>query len=194
MRVGVLALQGDFAKHAAKLAEHEVESIPVRNAEQLQTVNALVIPGGESTTLLKLLVDPLRSTLCHLIENGLPVFATCAGLILLAREVRNPEQDSLPFLDVAITRNAYGSQRHSFIVPQLQWEIPGQIEVQEGVFIRAPRIENLKATVKTLLSLDGQPVCIQQGAVVAASFHPELSLKRSPLLDYFIEYVCGPGH
>ena len=192
IRVGILALQGDFAKHAIKFSEHGALTRSIRNISELNGIDALVIPGGESTTVLKLLSAAFRSALYDKIASGLPVFATCAGLILLANNVINPAQESLQLLEATVIRNAYGSQRDSFIAPELSWEIQGAHDTQEGVFIRAPQIQAFKSGVTPVLSLNENIVCIQQGTILAASFHPELSAGKSPLIQYFIEHICSP--
>jgi 5'-phosphate synthase pdxT subunit len=166
--IGVLAVQGDFAAHARALAEAGLAARLVRNAGELAGLAGLVLPGGESTTQLGLLlrhglVEPLRA----FVSAGAPVLATCAGLILAARAVRQPVQPSFGFLDVAVARNAWGRQLDSF-------EALADDGVTELVFIRAPRILELGPGVKVLASHRGEPVMVQQGNVVGATFHPEL--------------------
>ena len=190
MRVGILALQGDFTKHAAHFSAHGASTMLIKKPNELRAVDALVLPGGESTTLLKLLTSDFRKTLTDVISSGLPTFATCAGLILLARAVENPAQDSLALLDVTVTRNAYGSQRDSFISNKLVWNA-GTRAAQEGVFIRAPQISSTGAGVMTVLSLDDAPVCVRHGSILAAAFHPELSPGKSPLLGYFFDEMIS---
>jgi 5'-phosphate synthase pdxT subunit len=169
MRVGVLALQGDFAAHARALERsgHRVE--PVRRAGQLDRLDGIVLPGGESTTQLRLLASSgLRAPLTDFIAAGAPVLATCAGLILLARVVVEPEQESLALLDVAVARNAWGRQLDSFEATSDRLRLP-------LVFIRAPRIRAVAGTVEVLDTFDGEPILVRQGAIVAATFHPELT-------------------
>src|SRR5512132_1425748 len=150
MTIGVLALQGDFALHARALASCGVESVEVRKPEQLADVDGLIIPGGESTTLLKLMETwGFVPAIEKFHAEGRPIFGTCAGLILLARDVRNPRQFSLGLIDVDVERNAYGRQRESF-------ETPGRVSLDgppadiEMVFIRAPRIRRTGRGVQTL--------------------------------------------
>ncbi len=188
MRIGVLALQGDFAQHARALARCDVVSVEVRKPEQLDDVDGLIIPGGESTTLLKLMdLWGFVPALEKFHAAGKPIFGTCAGLILLAREVENPPQFSLGFIDVGVERNAYGRQRESF-------ETPGEVSLDgaptpvEMVFIRAPRIRRVGAGVRTLASHHGEPVLARQGSVLVATFHPELT--DDPTVHaYFCEMV-----
>ena len=175
MPAGVLALQGDFEAHMAALERIGVRAVPVRTARELEGVEGLVLPGGESTTMLKLatewgLAEPLRSR----IAAGLPVLATCAGVVLLAREV-TPDQPSLDALDVAVRRNAYGRQIASAVVPLRLAPALGEPAGMEGVFIRAPRITATGDGVEVLAWRDEDPVLVRQGRIVAATFHPELT-------------------
>lgn len=175
MTIGVLALQGDFALHRQALARCGVESAEVRRVEQLDDVDGLIVPGGESTTLLKLMdawgfVPALRAF--H--AAGKPLFGTCAGLILLAREVDNPRQPSLGLIDVAVERNAYGRQRESFEA-EGRATLEGTAAPLTMMFIRAPRIRRLGPGVETLARHGDEPVMARQGSVLVASFHPELT-------------------
>jgi 5'-phosphate synthase pdxT subunit len=174
--VGVLALQGAFAEHAAALSSLGARAVLVRTPGDLESVDAVVLPGGESTTISKLLdTSGLRSPLAACLARGLPAFGTCAGLILLARSVADghPDQRSFGVLDVAVLRNGYGRQRESFEAPVA---IAGVGEPPfQGVFIRAPRITSLGGAVTVLASVDGDPVLVCQGPVLAAAFHPELA-------------------
>jgi 5'-phosphate synthase pdxT subunit len=175
LRVGVLALQGDYAAHAAALAGVGAEAVEVRKAEQLGGLDGLILPGGESTTVLRFL-DRHR-LFDHLAEfcGRKPVFGTCAGAILLAREVRNPAQRSLGLLDAVVERNAYGRQIDSAILTA-QTELPGG--PLEMVFIRAPRMIEVGPGVEVLARREGFPVLVRQGKVMAATFHPELADDR----------------
>jgi 5'-phosphate synthase pdxT subunit len=173
LTVGVLALQGDFAKHAEALARAGLESREIRRPEELESVSGLVLPGGESTTLLKFLdregwEKPLR----EFAAGGRPVLATCAGLILLARKVENPEQRSLGVLDVDVVRNAYGRQVDSFVGTASG---PDGEEI-EAVYIRAPKISRVGPGVEVLARQGSDPVWVLQDNVQAATFHPELSV------------------
>jgi len=174
--VGVLALQGAFAEHAAALDAVGARPVLVRVPEELAGVDALVLPGGESTTMSKLLdTSGLREPLAALLTEGVPVFGTCAGLILLARDVADgrPDQRGFGVLDVAVVRNGYGRQRDSFEA-DVTIEAVGEPPFQ-GVFIRAPRITSVGEAATALASVDGDPVLVSQGTVLAAAFHPELA-------------------
>ena len=182
MKIGVLALQGDFAMHAKALARcggeggaPPVEVVEVRKPEQLEDLDGLIMPGGESTTLLKLMdAWGFVPALEKFHAGGRPIFGTCAGLILLAREVTSPAQFSLGLIDVGVERNAYGRQRESFEAHGVA-ELGARRVPVEMVFIRAPRIRRLGAGVQTLAEHGGEPVMVRQGAVLVATFHPELT-------------------
>jgi 5'-phosphate synthase pdxT subunit len=185
-RIGVLAVQGDYAAHADALSEAGATPIEVRKREELADLDGLVIPGGESTTMLKFLerghlFDDLK-TFCQ----SHPVFGTCAGAILLAREVRNPQQASLGLLDVAIERNAYGRQIDSSILFS-ETKLPG--EKLEMVFIRAPRIVETGAEVEVLADREGRPTLVRQGNLMAATFHPELTPGDRRVHKAFVDLV-----
>ena len=171
-KIGVLALQGDFEAHQKALERAGAEARQVRSAEDLDRVDALVIPGGESTTMLKLLeleklLEPLRE-----FGRRRPIFGTCAGAILLASEVSNPPQASLGLMDIGVERNAYGRQLDSRIT-RLQPE--GAAGELEAVFIRAPIIRRVGEGVKVLARYAGDPVLVEQGRHMVATFHPELT-------------------
>ncbi len=171
-RIGVLAIQGDYAAHAAAFARLGVATEPVKTVSELAQVDSLVLPGGESTAMLRLLRrDGLDAALREFV-HARPVLATCAGCILLAREVCHPHQESFAALDISIERNAYGRQNESAIVP-VETTLPGG--PMEAVFIRAPRILKTGPSVKTLATRDGFPVLVREGKILAATFHPELS-------------------
>jgi 5'-phosphate synthase pdxT subunit len=188
MRVGVLALQGDFALHRAALERSGVDAIEVRKPEELASLDGLVVPGGESTTLLKLMdAGNLVPALEKLHAAGTPIFGTCAGLILLARDVSNPRQFSLGFIDVGVERNAYGRQRESFEATTTA-RLGGRSVPIEMVFIRAPRIRRVGAGVETLAVHCGDPVLAQQGTVLVAAFHPELTADLT-VHRYFCDLV-----
>jgi pyridoxal 5'-phosphate synthase pdxT subunit len=174
--VGVLALQGAFAEHAAALEQLGERVVLIRAPDALEAVDAVVLPGGESTTMSKLLdTSGLRGPLGARLAGGLPAFGTCAGLILLARAVADgrPDQRSFGVLDVAVLRNGYGRQRESFEAP-LAVDAVGEPPFP-GVFIRAPRITSFGEAVTVLASVDGDPVLVCQGQLLAAAFHPELA-------------------
>src|SRR5262245_40673355 len=173
MRVGVLALQGDFAAHIRALEQLSASASEVRSPAELEKVDALIIPGGESTTMLKLMADAqLVEPIKRFAAEGKPIFGTCAGAIVLAREVSNPDQESLDLIDIGIERNAYGRQVDSF-VGEAEMSIEGG--PMEAVFIRAPRIRRTGPAVEILGRLGDEPVLVRQKNILAATFHPELS-------------------
>lgn len=175
MRVGVLALQGDFKEHARMLREIGAEPVEVRRAEQLEDLDGLIMPGGESTAIGKLMVSySLIEPLKKLIESGRPVWGTCAGLILLAKDIGGLQQPLVGAMDVRVRRNAFGRQLDSF-----ETDIP-MPEVSEApvhaVFIRAPLVESVGEGVEVLGKLDdGTIVAVRQGNLLGTSFHPELT-------------------
>ncbi len=174
MKVGVLALQGAYREHAEALDALGAEVVLVRQPQHLAGVDAVVLPGGESTTQDKLLdTSELRAPLTDALRDGLPAFATCAGLILLATEVLDGRADQRPLglVDVSVRRNGYGRQVMSFEAPLAVRGLDGPFT---GVFIRAPRIERAGA-VEVLAEHDGVPVLVQSGAITGACFHPELA-------------------
>ena len=171
--IGVLALQGDFAAHAKAFRRMNVEAVEVRRCAGLAELDGLVIPGGESTTLLNLMRDePWFESLKAFHDRGGALFGTCAGAILLSREVRNPEQPSLGLLDAIIERNAYGRQIDSF---ETRLEVPALGGDIETLFIRAPRFVSLGASVEVLAAIDDEPVLVRQGRILAGTFHSELT-------------------
>ena len=170
MKIGVLAIQGDFDAHLRRLEELGAEVVLVRKPEQLDQVEGLIIPGGESTTFLKFLrQDGFLERLREFVRVK-PTFGTCAGAILLAKEISNPAQEGLGAIDIGIRRNAYGRQLESFID-----ETDSTLGRIETVFIRAPRIERVGPAVEVLAKEKDDPILVRQGKVMAATFHPELS-------------------
>ena len=178
-RVGVLSLQGDFAAHGAALERAGAAPVYVRERAQLGEIDGLILPGGESTTMLKLLRH--ENLFDELAEFGRrkPVFGTCAGAILMATDVTNPPQESLRLMDIAVERNAYGRQLDSRVVeldPAPEFEMrtaPGKLE---AVFIRAPIIRRAGNGAQVLAEYAGDPVLIEQGRHLVATFHPELTM------------------
>ena len=173
--VGVLALQGAFRAHEEALSTLGIESRQVRTAEQLGEVDALVMPGGESTTMSKLLESSgLFDPLAERIEAGMPVFGTCAGMILLATEVLDgrPDQRSFAAIDIAVRRNGYGRQIDSF---ETDLDVVGFDSPFHAVFVRAPKVVAIGTSVEVIAEYDGVPVVVRQGHVMVASFHPELT-------------------
>jgi 5'-phosphate synthase pdxT subunit len=177
-KAGVLSLQGDFAAHGAALSRAGAQPVFVREPEQFQEIDGLIIPGGESTTMLKLL------DLMHLkeafIEFGKtkPVFGTCAGAILMASKVSHPDQECFSMMDIAVERNAYGRQidsRVAAIIPELEFRRRSGADRMEAIFIRAPIIRSTGPEVKVLARYHGDPVLAEQGRHLVSTFHPELT-------------------
>lgn len=207
MRIGVLALQGDYEAHIkaieaaaervvpSRAAAEEIVPFEVRSLKDLDRSDAMIIPGGESTVMGSLLIrfgflDAFRDR----ILSGMPVFGTCAGLILLSRQIEKFSQPGLGVLDVTIRRNAYGTQVDSFRAP-LEVRFEGndaeRVETMEGVFIRAPKIVQTGSNVSVLASLAGDPVLVRQGNILGATFHPEL-VPSARIHDYFLSFVKKP--
>jgi 5'-phosphate synthase pdxT subunit len=173
MIIGVLAIQGDFAAHARAIGRIGANPIEVRRANDLASLDGLVIPGGETTTMLKFIKDEdLAAPIGDFGRSAKPIFGTCAGTILLAREVYNPAQASLGLIDIAVERNAYGRQVDSFIADVETTVEGGPVS---AVFIRAPRIRRAGPAVKVIARLKDEPVLVREGNILAATFHPELA-------------------
>ena len=173
MKIGILAVQGDFEAHAAMLAGLGIETREVRTTEDLESCDGLILPGGESTTQLQFLQEEgLFGALRGFAAEGGAIFGTCAGAILLAAEVKNPPQESLGLLDMTVLRNAYGRQIASDVVTG-----PSTLKKEplEMVFIRGPIIERVGPGVDVLATYAGKPALVQRGNIMAATFHPELT-------------------
>lgn len=183
--IGVLALQGAFDVHAQRLAELGALTRLVRKPEDLEGLDAIVIPGGESTTFLKHLDRAGFYDLLNDFVHAKPAFGTCAGCILLARQVTNPPQRSFNVLEATVERNAYGRQNESAIRFE-ETALPGG--PLEAVYIRAPRLASLGAGVEVLASREGSPTLVRQGRILAATFHPELSEDRR-VHEFFLNMV-----
>jgi 5'-phosphate synthase pdxT subunit len=184
-RIGVLAIQGDFAAHAQALEDAGAEAIEVRKPAELDGLDGLILPGGESTTFLRFLErDNFLQALRAFVAEK-PSFGTCAGCILLARNVSHPPQDSLAAMDISVERNAYGRQIDSAIRTG-ETKLPGG--PLEMVYIRAPRIAAVGPGVDIMAERDGFPVLVRQGDLLAATFHPELSNDRR-VHQYFVDMV-----
>lgn len=181
-RIGILALQGDFARHAAMLRMLGVEAVEIRGCEQLDDCDGLILPGGESTTLAKLMdkyrfYEPLRQ-----FARRRPLMGTCAGAILAAAEVDDPRVKPLALIDISVQRNAYGRQVDSFIT-EVAAPCLGQPPFFRAIFIRAPRIIGCGPETEILISFQNQPVMVRQGNILALTFHPELT--ADPRIHHF---------
>jgi 5'-phosphate synthase pdxT subunit len=189
-KIGILAIQGDYAAHAAALERLGVAHSLVRRASDLDSLDGIILPGGESTTMLKFLGEEgLDRALLDFAGEGHAIFGTCAGTILLAREVQNPPQRSLNLLDATVLRNAYGRQLASEIRRE-----PSSLQSDplEMVFIRAPIIESVGPEVEVLARAQGNPVLVRQGAILAATFHPELT-SNPAVHELFVRMAAKPA-
>ena len=173
-QIGVLGLQGAYAKHLAVLQQLDVQAVDVRKPGDLEECHGLIIPGGESTTMTKLIneIDMHDALLKFSVDR--PVFGTCAGMILMAAKVDDGRVKTLNLINIEVERNGYGRQIDSFI-DELDVTTNGQAFSMRGVFIRAPRIKNMGDGVEVLASVNGEPVLVQEGHHMAAAFHPELT-------------------
>ena len=193
MKVGVLALQGDVREHIHSLQECDVQAFPVRRSSEIESVDALIVPGGESTTIAQLAeVFGVYELIKNRIEEGMPVYGSCAGMILLAKEILDAKvgQKSFGGLDITVRRNAFGRQVDSF-----ESDIAfadGSTDLIRAVFIRAPWVEKVGESVQILASVDSHPVAVRSRTALATSFHPELTGDNRIHL-YFIEHVARPA-
>jgi pyridoxal 5'-phosphate synthase pdxT subunit len=193
MKVGVLALQGDVREHIAALRSCEVEAIAVRRASEIESIDALVLPGGESTTIAQLAeVFGIFDLIKNKINNGMPVYGSCAGMILLADQILDAKdgQKSFGGLDITVRRNAFGRQVDSF-----ESDIAfndGSDELIRAVFIRAPWVEKVSDSVQVLASIDTHPIAVRSKTALATSFHPEIT-GDNRVHRYFIEQVARPA-
>jgi 5'-phosphate synthase pdxT subunit len=187
-RIGVLAVQGDFAAHAEMLQRLGAETVEVRTVADLESCDALVLPGGESTTQLQFLQEEgLFDAIKTFAENQQPIFGTCAGTILLANTVQHPAQDSLALMDMTVARNAYGRQMASDVFFGTSKLEPTPMEM---VFIRAPIIQKVGSGVEVLAECGGNPVLVQKGHLLAATFHPELT-SDTTVHEHFLKMVTA---
>ena len=188
MAIGVLALQGDFSLHAKALARVGISAAEVRKPGELDAVGGLIIPGGESTTLLHLMNEwDFVPAIEKFHASGRPLFGTCAGCIVLARDVEAPRQFSLGLIDIGVERNAYGRQRESFEAHGVA-VLDGEPTAMEMVFIRAPRITRVGTGVESLARHGGETVLARQGSVLVGTFHPELT-ENTAVHRYFSRMV-----
>ena len=193
MKVGVLALQGDVREHIDSLLTCEVEAVSVRRASEIESIDALVLPGGESTTIAQLAeVFGIFDLLKNKINNGMPVYGSCAGMILLADQILDAKQGQKSFggLDITVRRNAFGRQVDSF-ESDIAFD-DGSDHLIRAVFIRAPWVEKVSDTVQVLASIDSHPVAVRSKTALATSFHPEIT-GDNRIHRYFIEQVARPA-
>jgi 5'-phosphate synthase pdxT subunit len=193
MKVGVLALQGDVREHIDSLLTCEVEAVPVRRASEIESIDALVLPGGESTTIAQLAeVFGIFDLLKNKINNGMPVYGSCAGMILLADQILDAKQGQKSFggLDITVRRNAFGRQVDSF-ESDIAFD-DGSDQLIRAVFIRAPWVEKVSDTVQVLATIDSHPVAVRSKTALATSFHPEIT-GDNRIHRYFIEQVARPA-
>lgn len=189
MRVGVLAIQGDFEKHIETLRRLGVDAVTVRTADEVRQLDGLIIPGGESTTVGKLMRrygidDAIRER----VAQGMALYGTCTGLILMANDIEGNDQDRLGLLDITVRRNAYGRQIDSFETNMTIAELgPAPLR---AVFIRAPFITEVRNGVQVLASVDGRPVLVKKDKLLASAFHPELT-DDTRLHRYFLDSIDG---
>ncbi len=186
MIIGVSGIQGDFREHKWVIEKLGIETLVVRTPEDLEKVGGLIIPGGESTTMIRIMKRiGLFDVLKQKIQSGFPVYGTCAGLIVLAKEIENYPQESLEVIDIKVRRNAYGRQVDSF---DEMVEIKGFNKPFKAIFIRAPRVEAWSEGVETLAFLDNHPIMLRQNNVLVTSFHPELT-DDPRVHEYFVEMI-----
>jgi len=193
MKVGVLALQGDVREHIEALSSCGVEALVVRRASEIESIDALVLPGGESTTIAQLAeVFGIFDLIKNRINNGMPVYGSCAGMILLADQILDAKEGQKSFggLDITVRRNAFGRQVDSF-ESDISFN-DGSDELIRAVFIRAPWVEKVSDSVKVLASIDNHPVAVRSKTALATSFHPEITGDLR-VHRYFIEQVARPA-
>ena len=193
MKVGVLALQGDVREHIDSLLSCEVEAVQVRRASEIESIDALVLPGGESTTIAQLAeVFGIFDLIKNKINSGMPVYGSCAGMILLADQILDAKQGQKSFggLDITVRRNAFGRQVDSF-ESDIAFD-DGSDQLIRAVFIRAPWVEKVSDTVQVLASIDSHPVAVRSKTALATSFHPEIT-GDNRIHRYFIEQVARPA-
>jgi 5'-phosphate synthase pdxT subunit len=193
MKVGVLALQGDVREHIEALSSCGVEALAVRRASEIESIDALVLPGGESTTIAQLAeVFGIFDLIKNKINNGMPVYGSCAGMILLADQILDAKEGQKSFggLDITVRRNAFGRQVDSF-ESDISFN-DGSDELIRAVFIRAPWVEKVSDSVKVLASIDNHPVAVRSNTALATSFHPEITGDLR-VHRYFIEQVARPA-
>lgn len=187
MTIGILALQGDFAKHQSKIMDLGARAVLVRTQEQLDDCDGLIIPGGESTTLIKLMKKHDMWEAVKEFARHKPVYGTCAGCILVANSIIEMDQDSLKLIDIAVQRNAYGRQVDSFI-DDINIQLNGKSDSMEGVFIRAPKIVSIGENVTPLAWHKNDVILAEQGDILVGTFHPELT-DDGRIHQYFLQKI-----
>ncbi len=184
-KIGILALQGAFIEHQQAIAKCGARARQIRTPEELEQVDGLIIPGGESTTIGKLMkASQLDEKIIAKYQEGMPIWGTCAGMILLAREIADNQQPGLELMDITVKRNAFGRQVDSFET-ELEIDVLGSCR---GVFIRAPYVQKAGAATRVMAYYDGKIVMVEEGRLLATAFHPELTLDTS-IHDYFLKKV-----
>ena len=173
MKIGVLALQGDFEAHAKSISACGIEPVLIKKKVHFSGISGIILPGGESTTAIKLFDEDLKKTLFSFVQKGYPIFGTCAGLILISKKLSNSDQFSFGFLSIEAERNAYGSQKESFQEP-IAIPLLGTNDFP-AIFIRAPQIKKVDSQVEILSVYKKQPVLVREKNILGATFHPELS-------------------
>lgn len=200
IKIGVLALQGDFKAHgdaiSRALESNNTRVSYIKKASELEDLDALILPGGESSAMLKLLTDDFLTEIQALHDRGKIIFGSCAGAILLAKTVSNPEQNSLALIDIDIIRNAYGRQLDSFITEDVSANLNSPYfdilnQKSEAIFIRAPKISRTGASVETLLSYKDEPVLVKEGNILVSTFHPELATNPHPVYKIITELLSN---
>lgn len=191
MKIGVLALQGSFKEHIDMLQSIKVKTVPVKLPEDLKKIKGLIIPGGESTTIAKLMIkNGLDKAIKKAFSSGLFIYGTCAGAIVLAKEVEGNNQPSLKLMDIMIKRNDYGRQIDSF---EAELEVSDFKRPFRGIFIRAPAVYHVGENLEVLSKFDGKPVLIKEGRLLVSTFHPELTAD-SRIHEYFLSIVKEENH
>jgi 5'-phosphate synthase pdxT subunit len=183
VKIGVLGVQGAVAEHIKTLERNGVEAVNVKKAEDLNDINGLILPGGESTTIGRLIVQGnMKEKIQELAKNGMPIFGTCAGMVLLSEKIEGGEPAHLGLLNATVNRNGFGRQVHSF---EKELNVDGIADNFNGVFIRAPYISEVGPGVKVLETIDEKVVAVEQDNILAVSFHPELT-RDDRIINYFI--------
>ncbi|MCX7759021.1 MAG: pyridoxal 5'-phosphate synthase glutaminase subunit PdxT [bacterium] len=187
LKIGILGIQGDFLEHVHILSALNVDTKIVKYADEVEDVQGLIIPGGESTTIDRLMDDEFRGSIVDAAKRGMPIFGTCAGAIMLAKRIHDAKdwQKPLGLIDIEVKRNAYGRQRDSF---DAVINIPSLGTLIRAVFIRAPEIINIGPKVKELANFEELPVLVQENNILVSTFHPELSANPS-VHRYFLTFV-----